>query len=123
MEKKIRLTGFNPRLNVSSHLYLMRKIGFQPQKGNEPDEHELQDEDDDGIKLNDSVSEVMARKDRRKSGSVTSSSMAQSSTSSSARVKAEAKHAALLARASALRKRQELEAEKLRVKTKENSLN
>lgn len=62
----------------------------------------------------------MAPHDRRKSGSVTSSSVASST--SSARVKAEAKHAALLARVSALRKRQELEAEELRLKAKREQL-
>lgn len=78
-------------------------------KGNESDEHESQDEYDDGVKPSDSVSEVMAPCHRRKSGSVTSSSVASST--NSGRVKAEAKRAALLARVSALRKRQELEAE------------
>ncbi len=80
--------------------------------------NEPQDEDDDSIKPSDSVSEVMTRRDRRKSGSVTSSV----SSVAYARIKAEAKHAALLARASALRTKQELEAEELRLKAKKEQL-
>ncbi len=91
-------------------------------KGNWSDEHEPQDEDDNSVKPCDSVSKVMTRRDRRKSGSVTSSVSSVASLTSSARVKEEAKHAALLARASALRTKQELEAEELRLKAKKEQL-
>ncbi len=111
MGEKIRLTGFNPRLNIEQFMFNVKKWISTTNKGNGSDEHEPQNEDDDGVKPSDSVSEVMTHHDRRKSGSVTSSVSSVASSTSSARVKAEAKRAALLARASALRTKQELEAE------------
>lgn len=104
--KEDQMNWFQPKIErFQQFIFDVKNWISTTRKGNDPDEHELQDEDNDGIKPSNSVSEVMANQDRRKSGSVTSSSVAQSSTSS-ARVKAEAKRAALLARASALRKRQ-----------------
>lgn len=63
----------------------------------------------------------MTRRDRRKSGSVISNVISVAFSTSSAHIKAEVKCAALLARASALRTKQELEAEELRLKAKKRT--
>lgn len=118
---KDQINWFQPKIEHFQQFTInVKKWISTTNKGNESDEHEPQDEDDDGVKPSDSVSEVMAPHHRRKSGSVISSSVASST--SSARVKAEAKRAALVARVSALKKRQELEAEELRLKAKREQL-
>ncbi len=121
--KKDQFNWFQPKIeHFEQFMFNVKKWISTTNKGNGSYEHEPQDEDDDGIKPSDSVSELMTCRDRRKSESVTNSVSSVASSTSSARVKAEAKRAALLARASALRTKQELEAEELRLKAKKEQL-
>ncbi len=121
--KKDQFNWFQPKIeHFKQFMFNVKKWISTTNKGNGSYEHEPQDEDDDGIKPSDSVSEVMTRRDKSKSESVTNSVSSEASSTNSARVKAEVKRAALLAQASALRTKQELEAEELRLKAKKEQL-